>query len=443
MDMNNEELENDLKEQYAMLETEIEEDKKKKRYLVVFIFFLIMFLLMFGTTFSYFKIYNGRDEIKEVLIDDLYINENKDAFVFDKDVKSYVLSMPSNTNQITFGYKICKKCTIDISGNENLKTGSNEIKVKIINKDTKIEENYIIYVIVEEKEDNSLNPTTKPDNSNSNTTVDNNSNSSTDLPNIDNGNNINDEKQDIIKDLRLKSLEVTNHTFLNEFNPDNNYYITNDIFDNEDALKIKFSLIDESNAFKLKLNGVDVDREIIKENENHILELNVKTELVIGANKLEIIVFDEKNNANVYEIYLNVKKYEEDQKVINLEVEPVNGDGIFSFSNIIPGWESDGTQAIKVTNKSNYGAYINLKWTEVINEFSNKNDLTYEIKYNNKVIKSDYLPDKDSYIIKNLSVKANSSNVYYFKYKYLYTENDQNIDQGKTFKARVQVSIQN
>ena len=60
MDMDNEELKKDLEEQYSMLETEIEEDKKKKRYLVVFIFFLVMFLLMFGTTFSYFKIYNGR-----------------------------------------------------------------------------------------------------------------------------------------------------------------------------------------------------------------------------------------------------------------------------------------------------------------------------------------------------------------------------------------------
>ena len=37
MDMDNEELKKDLEEQYAMLETEIEEDKKKKRYLVIFI----------------------------------------------------------------------------------------------------------------------------------------------------------------------------------------------------------------------------------------------------------------------------------------------------------------------------------------------------------------------------------------------------------------------
>ena len=415
MDMDNEELKKDLEEQYAMLETEIEEDKKKKRYLVVFIFFLVMFLLMFGTTFSYFKIYNGREEVKEVLVKDLYINEKKDAFDFDENIKNYVVSMPYGTEKVTFGYKICENCTIDITGNENLKTGSNEIKIKIINKDTKIEEDYIIYIIVENK---------KEDDSNSN------------------NNDKNNDNEEINKDLRLKYLEVTNHTFLREFSPNSNYYITNDIFDNEDSLKIKFSLFDESNTFKLKLNGVDVERETTKEDDKNVLDLNVKTELILGANKLQIIVCDEKGNTNTYEVYLNVKHYDDDEKVINLEVEPINGDGTFSFSNVIPGWESDGMQGIKITNKSNYDAYINLKWTEVINNFNYKNDLNFEVKYNNKIIKSGYLPDEESFIIKNLAVKANSSNTYYFKYKYQYTDNDQNIDQGKTFKTRIQVSLQ-
>ena len=432
MDMDNEELKKDLEEQYSMLETEIEEDKKKKRYLVVFIFFLVMFLLMFGTTFSYFKIYNGREEIKEVLLKDLYINEKKDAFDFDESIKSYVVSMPYGTTKVTFGYKICENCTIDITGNENLKTGSNEIKIKIINKDTKIEDDYIIYIIVENKEDNN-----NPNNSN-----DNNSENNDDSNDNSNNDDKNNDNEEINKDLRLKYLEVTNHTFLTEFSPNNNYYITNDIFDNEDSLKIKFTLFDESNTFKLKLNGVDVERETTKDDDKNVLDLNVKTELILGANKLEIIVCNEKGNTNTYEVYLNVKHYDDDEKVINLEVEPINGDGTFSFSNVIPGWESDGMQGIKITNKSNYDAYINLKWTEVLNEFNNKNDLNFEVKYNNKIIKSGYLPDKDTYIIKNLALKANSSNTYYFKYKYLYTDSDQNIDQGKTFKARIQVSLQ-
>ena len=415
MDMDNEELKKDLEEQYAMLETEIEEDKKKKRYLVVFIFFLVMFLLMFGTTFSYFKIYNGREEVKEVLVKDLYINEKKDAFDFDENIKNYVVSMPYGTEKVTFGYKICENCTIDITGNENLKTGSNEIKIKIINKDTKIEDDYIIYIIVENK---------KEDDSNYN------------------NNDKNNDNEEINKDLRLKYLEVTNHTFLREFSPNSDYYITNDIFDNEDSLKIKFSLFDESNTFKLKLNGVDVERETTKEDDKNVLDLNVKTELILGANKLQIIVCDEKGNTNTYEVYLNVKHYDDDEKVINLEVEPINGNGTFSFSNVIPGWESDGMQGIKITNKSNYDAYINLKWTEVMNNFNYKNDLNFEVKYNNKIIKSGYLPDKDTYIIKNLALKANSSNTYYFKYKYLYTDSDQNIDQGKTFKTRIQVNLQ-
>lgn len=430
--MDNEELKKDLEEQYAMLETEIEEDKKKKRYLVVFIFFLVMFLLMFGTTFSYVKIYNGREEIKEVLVKDLYINEKKDAFDFDESIKSYVVSMPYGTTKVTFGYKICENCTIDITGNENLKTGSNEIKIKIINKDTKIEDDYIIYIIVENKEDNN-----NPNNSN-----DNNSENNDDSNDNSNNDDKNNDNEEINKDLRLKYLEVTNHTFLTEFSPNNNYYITNDIFDNEDSLKIKFTLFDESNTFKLKLNGVDVERETTKDDDKNVLDLNVKTELILGANKLEIIVCNEKGNTNTYEVYLNVKHYDDDEKVINLEVEPINGDGTFSFSNVIPGWESDGMQGIKITNKSNYDAYINLKWTEVLNEFNNKNDLNFEVKYNNKIIKSGYLPDKDTYIIKNLALKANSSNTYYFKYKYLYTDSDQNIDQGKTFKARIQVSLQ-
>lgn len=440
MDMDNEELKKDLEEQYAMLETEIEEDKKKKRYLVVFIFFLVMFLLMFGTTFSYFKIYNGREEIKEVLVKDLYINEKKDAFDFDENIKKYVVSMPYGTEKVTFGYKICENCTIDITGNENLKIGSNEIKIKIVNKDTKIEDDYIIYVIVENKEEND-NDSNNSGNTKPSTNPEGNTPSNSNDNNPGNSDDKNNDNEEINKDLRLKYLEVTNHTFLREFSPNNNYYITNDIFDNEDSLKVKFTLFDESNTFKLKLNGVDVERETTKEDDKNVLYLNIKTELTLGSNKLEIIVCDGKDNTNTYEVYLYVKHYN-DEKVINLEVEPINGDGTFSFSNVIPGWESDGMQGIKITNKSNYDAYINLKWTEVLNEFNNKNDLSYEIKFNNKIIKSGYLPDEESFIIKNLVIKANSSSIYYFKYKYQYTDNDQNVDQGKAFKTRIQVSLQ-
>lgn len=438
--MDNEELKKDLEEQYAMLETEIEEDKKKKRYLVIFIFFLVMFLLMFGTTLSYFKIYNGREEIKEVLVKDLYINEKKDAFDFDENIKNYVVSMPHGTEKVTFGYKICENCTIDITGNENLRIGSNEIKIKIVNKDTKIEDDYIIYVIVENKEENDNN-SNNSGNSKPSPNPEGNTPSNSNDNNPGNSDDKNNDNEEINKDLRLKYLEVTNHTFLTEFLPNNNYYITNDIFDNEDSLKIKFTLFDESNTFNLKLNGANVERKTTKEEDKNVLYLNIKTELTLGANKLEIIVCDEKGNTNTYEVYLNVKQYN-DEKVINLEVEPINGDGTFSFSNVIPGWESDGMQGIKITNKSNYDAYINLKWTEVINNFNYKNDLNFEVKYNNKIIKSGYLPDKDTYIIKNLTLKANSSNTYYFKYKYLYTDSDQNIDQGKTFKARIQVNLQ-
>lgn len=402
MDIDNEELQKDLEEQYAMLETEIEEDKKKKRYLIMFIFFLMMFLIMFGTTFSYFKIYNNSQEINDVLIKELYINEHKDAFDFDENIKSYVVSLPYGTSKITFGYKICENCTIDIKGNDNLNPGSNKIEIKIVNKETKKEDNYIIYVIVDEQE----------------------------------------KKDENNKDLRLRILDITNHSFTNKFNPNKNYYITNDILDNEDSIRIKFALFDDTNKFDLKLNGSKISRKTIKEDTLNVLDLNVKTELIIGANKFEIIIYDENGNKNIYEVYLNVKKYNEDQKVINIEVEPLNSDGTFTFTNVVPGWESDGTQAIKVTNNSNYDAYINLKWSEVVNEFNNKKDLSYEIKLKNQIIKKDYLPDSDTYIIKNLSAKANSTNVYYFKYKYLYTENDQNIDQGKTFKARVEVTLQ-
>lgn len=403
MDIKNDELQKDLEEQYAMLENEIQEDKKKKRYLVVFIFFLVMFLIMFGTTFSYFKIYSTQQEIDNTLIKSLSIKEKSDLFTFDESIKSYVVTMPSGTKRIDFEYEICKNCEISISGNDNLKEGVNEIVIKIKNNELQKEEEYIIYVVVESEEN--------PENNQ-------------------------------LRDLRLKDLNVANHIFTNNFVPNITSYITNEIYNNEDKIKINFKLIDPVNNFKIVLNGSEISRKTELVGDYNTLELNVKTELVLGANKLEIKVYDEEGNSKTYYIFLDVKEYIVDQKVINIEVEPLNGDGTYSISNVIPGWESDGSQAIRITNKSNYNAFISLKWIEVTNDFTYKDDLKYEIINNNKTINSGTLPSEDTIIAKNINISANSSNIFYVKYKYLYSDNDQNIDQGKIFKARIIASIQ-
>ena len=423
---NNEELKKDLEEQYAMLETEIEEDKRKKRYLILLICFLCLFLFMFGTTFSYFRIYinNKQQQVNEGL-KDLYVENYKDAYVFDKNVHEYTVFVKEGTTSVNIKYALsCKNCKVNIEGQDNLKPGDNEVKVTVTNEETGKVEEYIIHIVVPQ---------------------------TTEETNLD-----------------LISLNVLKHDLNSPFKRDKILYVASEIKTSEDITVVSFELFDKNNKVEVKLNGYGVGRPLVKQKDIYKIWFDVKKELHIGSNKLEIIVKDNNGNSKTYYLYIIVSEDKGiEQKVVEITVEypdkiptestpsnptetpeetnedvVINVDGTVLISDIIPGWEST-KQQIKITNSSTYNTNVNFKWSNVNNSFDRKEDLEFYLYKDDEIIKSGILPANDDEIVSSVLIPANSINRYYMVYKYKYSEENQNIDQGKEFSAKINVAISN
>lgn len=410
MNLNDEELKKDLEEQYAILESEIEEDKKKKRYLIVLILFLFLFLFMFGTTFSYFKIYDDNKQIlEEYGIKDLFVKDYEDAFEFDPNINEYHVFVKDGTKEVEIGYTLnCKNCKVNIAGNKNLEPGDNLVKV-IVEYPTGKKIEYIIHILVPLDTDES--------------------------------------------DLDLKYLNVLNHSLSSPFSRTKILYAVNDIKVNEEIVNISFEPVNNNNRVSLKLNGKPVTRPLTKLDNIYKIFFYTKTELNLGSNKLEIIISDNSGNTKTYYLYLFVTEDIIPVKVVSLTVDyiaPVSdewiidnlkSDGTVILSNIIPGWESKELQEVIITNLSNYDTDVDFDWINVSNNFNNPKDLEYYVYRDNKEIASNKLPTKDSNILKNVRIPANSVNRFYIGYKYIYREADQNEDQGKEYSAKFEASI--
>lgn len=405
MGMNNEELQRDLEDQYAMLENEVQEDKKKKRYFVVLICFLCLFLFMFGTTFSYFKIYD-ENKLQEVNgFKNLYVEGYEDAYEFDPNIHDYLVVVAPNTTSVTIKYVLdCQNCTVDIKGANDLKTGDNEVKIVLTHKKTGTKKEYIIHILVPEA------------------------------------------NEEAYEDLDLISLKTKNHSFTEKFYHGKTSYIVDSIKTSEDVAEISFELYDNNNSVELRINGSYVTRTMMRQGNIYKIRFNVKTEFHVGTNKLEIIVKDNKGNSKIYNLFLIVSDDGEEQKIIEINVEynshgELDNDGNVYISEIIPGWQSDSKQEIKITNNSSYDTSVDINWTEVNNNFSKSEDLQYFLYEDNTLIKTDALPMQDSKLLKNISIPANSVKKFYISYKYMYLDIDQNIDQGKEFRSKLSVTL--
>ena len=412
MDNNsNEELEKDLKEQYAMLENEVQEDKKKKRFVIILVAFLSLFLIMFGTTFSYFRIFQGSGVSEDDYnIKELYIDGYRTEFEFSQDVYNYVVRVEPGTTRLDLSYKFdCKGCRVIIEGNENLKPGENIVRIRFIDPNGK-EKEYLIYVLVGQTEDNG--------------------------------------------DLGLKSLAVSNHELDKDFYTNKTNYIVHNISRNESIVNINFELLDNTKLYGLVLNGTPITRSVTKKGNINTIYFNVQTELIPGANKLEIITKDADGNTKTYVVYLVVEDMIVD--VVQIGVD-YYGDtkGRVILSEITPGWKSELRNHIRITNTSNYDVTVKIEWTEVSNSFVNKQDLVYNIYKGDDFIKQEALPSTDEIILSEVLIKANSVNDYYLDYEYKYKSptdgythgdsndpNNQNEDQGKEFSGVLSVSLQ-
>ena len=443
MEEKNEELEKDLQEQYAMLEEEKEEDKKKKRVLGLLIILLFLFLIMFGTTFSYIKIYDNIKKSQEDIggLKDLYVDGYKDAYEFHPDVYNYVVRVKPNTTSVNIIYVLgCQDCKVNIDGDEGLVPGDNEVKVELTLKDGTVKE-YIIDVIVDEEIPTPPAPTpVKPLPTPTPTPI------PTPTPTPE------PTEEKIETPVGLKDLKVVEHALDRAFNTYVTSYIVADVKNNESNVILKYETLDPTNKTKILLNKTDISNGKVESNGVGQIKINVENYLPLGANKVEIIVSNDDGKEVKYTVFLVVSEItnpDDVPQVIDIVVDyGAYANGQYLMENIVPGWDSSvngGNQEIRITNSSQYNTKINFKWVNVSNGFTRTNDLVYTLYKNGNAVDGvidKVLPTNSSVIVNNIQLDANSTDVYSIRYKYKYFENEsQNVDQGKVFKGKITVEL--
>ena len=431
-EINNEELQKDLEEQYAILEGEVQEDKKKKRSLVMLVFFLCLFLFMFGVAFSYYKTYEQKKQQQLVdCLDDMYVEGYKDAFKFDPSIREYVVIVKPKTTDVKVIYVLgckgfeCKNCKIEVTGENGLKPGDNLVNVKVTRLTDNYVREYIIHVVVPSE------PTPEP-------------------PKPTTPEPTPPEPTPEKRSLNLISLDVKNHGLTETFDPEKVEYVSTGIKISEKKTEVSFELEDKRNHFELKLNGSPVSRATEAEGDINKIWFYTQTELHLGANKLEIIVKDDEGNSKTYTLFIVVEKDDDKPEVVEIIVDydtpaseewNTTAQGGVMIAQIVPGWESSTPQRIKITNNSRFNTSVDFSWKGVSNNFDAPADLEYELYKGETLLKKGTLPTSDEVIITNVSTPAFSVENYYLKYRYIYRDYSQNDDQGKEFKGTVNVTL--
>ena len=106
---------------------------------------------------------------------------------------------------------------------------------------------------------------------------------------------------------------------------------------------------------------------------------------------------------------------------------------------IEPGWS--GKQVFKIKNNSNDTVRYTLNWKNVVNTFTEKNNLDYTLTRNNQKIGFSKAPYIESPLIENEVIAPNSENIYVINYEFKETNQDQNADQGKLFRTNLEIVV--
>ena len=124
-----------------------------------------------------------------------------------------------------------------------------------------------------------------------------------------------------------------------------------------------------------------------------------------------------------------------------------NNDGTFYVLNPIdivgqdiePGWED--IYVLKIVNNTNYAMAYQFAWQDIINEFTEANNLQYEIIKNGGYYLTDMkTPYSDTVLDEEILIRPKASVKYIMKIKWPETGEDQNIDSGKKFQGKLTVT---
>ena len=143
--------------------------------------------------------------------------------------------------------------------------------------------------------------------------------------------------------------------------------------------------------------------------------------------------------------YFTVSIVEEETSDINLIAFNEKVDVIFNDTSnlsLVNAYTGEVvTKTFDVSNTSNYPIYYDIIFNSVVNNFSLRNYLVYTLESTNNGAKrnENIMPKEDAYIAKNVYIAPNSIQEYTMTIKFLEKDENQNIDQNKTFSSTIKI----
>lgn len=108
--------------------------------------------------------------------------------------------------------------------------------------------------------------------------------------------------------------------------------------------------------------------------------------------------------------------------------------------NIEPGW--DEKYVLKIVNNTNYAVSYKIVWENVTNEFTDINNLDYDLFRSNTTYLNNLKAPRRSVVLKdNIIIRAQSSASFVMDISFKETGINQNIDSGKTFKGKLKIQV--
>ena len=108
--------------------------------------------------------------------------------------------------------------------------------------------------------------------------------------------------------------------------------------------------------------------------------------------------------------------------------------------NIYPGWSS--AKSFEITNSSTVDLVYTIKFTNVENTFTTKNNLNYGLIRDGEVlidIDKAKAPYQDGDMLKSVVIKPGETQTYIFKLMFKDTNENQNTEQGKKLTTKIQI----
>ena len=108
--------------------------------------------------------------------------------------------------------------------------------------------------------------------------------------------------------------------------------------------------------------------------------------------------------------------------------------------NIYPGWSS--AKSFEITNSSTIDLVYTIKFTNVENTFTTKNNLNYGLIRDGEVlidIDKAKAPYQDGDMLKSVVIKPGETHTYLFKLMFKDTNENQDTEKGKKFTTKIQI----